>query len=124
MLLGLAAPPYYCLVSIQPIIVWSGILMTMEGSSGAPAPGRPGGGPITQDRAQDRAQGLDQRRTNIGHLVVSEVYYQADQAHGGKIEDQWIEIYNGSGASADIFSLDCPGYEHFSDDSDRNKYSR
>jgi len=32
-LLGLAAPPYYCLVSIQPIIVWSGILMTMEGSS-------------------------------------------------------------------------------------------
>src|SRR5438045_1399885 len=33
-LLGLAAPPYYCLVSIQPLIVWSGILMTMEGSSG------------------------------------------------------------------------------------------
>jgi hypothetical protein len=37
-LLGLAAPPYYCIVSKQPIIVWSGILMTMEGSSGAPAP--------------------------------------------------------------------------------------
>ena len=32
-LLGLAAPPYYCIVSKQPIIVWSGILMTMEGSS-------------------------------------------------------------------------------------------
>ncbi len=37
-LLGLAAPPYYCVVSRQPIIVWSGILMTMEGSSGAAAP--------------------------------------------------------------------------------------
>src|SRR3954466_13564666 len=43
-LLGLAAPPYYCLVSIQPIVVWSGILMTMEGSSGSAAPGSPGGG--------------------------------------------------------------------------------
>ena len=32
-LLGLAAPPYYCLVSIQPIIVYSGILITMMGSS-------------------------------------------------------------------------------------------
>ena len=32
-LLGLAAPPYYCLVSRQPTVVFSGILMTMEGSS-------------------------------------------------------------------------------------------
>jgi len=40
-LLGLAAPPYYCLVSIQPIIVFSGILMTMEGSSGGAAPAVP-----------------------------------------------------------------------------------
>lgn len=32
-LLGLAAPPYYCLVSPEPIIVWSGILITMMGSS-------------------------------------------------------------------------------------------
>lgn len=44
-LLGLAAPPYYCIVSKEPIIVWSGILMTMEGSSGAPAPAyQPGNG--------------------------------------------------------------------------------
>src|SRR3989344_2894100 len=31
--LGLAAPPYYCVVSIQPVIVWPGILITMMGSS-------------------------------------------------------------------------------------------
>lgn len=26
--------------------------------------------------------------------MVSEVYYQADASHGGKNEDEWIEIYN------------------------------
>lgn len=32
-LLGLASPPYYCVVSIVPVIVWSGIMITMMGSS-------------------------------------------------------------------------------------------
>jgi|SRR6185312_10897224 len=32
-LLGLASPPYYCLVSIQPIIVYTGTAITMMGSS-------------------------------------------------------------------------------------------
>ncbi|HUO50374.1 MAG TPA: hypothetical protein VMU25_02315 [Candidatus Paceibacterota bacterium] len=32
-LLGLAGAPYYCLVSIEPIIVWPGIAITMMGSS-------------------------------------------------------------------------------------------
>jgi hypothetical protein len=32
-LLGLASPPYYCLVSIVPIIVYTGIAITMMGSS-------------------------------------------------------------------------------------------
>ncbi|HTR18543.1 MAG TPA: hypothetical protein VMH91_01000 [Candidatus Paceibacterota bacterium] len=32
-LLGLAGPPYYCLVSIEPIIVFTGIAITMMGSS-------------------------------------------------------------------------------------------
>jgi hypothetical protein len=31
--LGLAGPPYYCVVSIDPVIVWPGILITMMGSS-------------------------------------------------------------------------------------------
>lgn len=32
-LLGLASPPYYCLVSIEPIIVYTGTAITMMGSS-------------------------------------------------------------------------------------------
>ncbi len=32
-LLGLAGIPYYCLVSVVPIIVWTGIDITMMGSS-------------------------------------------------------------------------------------------
>ncbi|KKW23990.1 MAG: hypothetical protein UY67_C0013G0001 [Candidatus Kaiserbacteria bacterium GW2011_GWA2_52_12] len=32
-LLGLAAPPYFCVVSIDPVIVYAGILITMMGSS-------------------------------------------------------------------------------------------
>lgn len=32
-LLGLAGIPYYCIVSIQPVIVWSGTYITMMGSS-------------------------------------------------------------------------------------------
>jgi len=32
-LLGLAGAPYYCIVSILPIIVWSGTAITMMGSS-------------------------------------------------------------------------------------------
>lgn len=32
-LLGLAGIPYYCIVSIQPVIVWSGSYITMMGSS-------------------------------------------------------------------------------------------
>lgn len=32
-MLGLAGIPYYCIVSIQPVIVWSGTYMTMVGTS-------------------------------------------------------------------------------------------
>lgn len=32
-LLGLSGAPYYCIVSILPIIVWSGIQITMLGTS-------------------------------------------------------------------------------------------
>jgi len=33
-LLGLASAPYYCVVSIEPVIVWAGIAIDMMGSSG------------------------------------------------------------------------------------------
>jgi hypothetical protein len=32
-LLGLAGAPYFCVVSIQPVIVWAGTYITMMGSS-------------------------------------------------------------------------------------------
>ena len=32
-LLGLAGAPYYCIISIQPVIVWPGTYITMMGSS-------------------------------------------------------------------------------------------
>jgi hypothetical protein len=32
-LLGLASVPYYCIISIQPVIVWPGTYITMMGSS-------------------------------------------------------------------------------------------
>ncbi len=32
-LLGLASAPYYCIISIQPVIVWPGIAITMLGTS-------------------------------------------------------------------------------------------
>lgn len=37
-LLGLAGAPYYCIVSVDPIIVWPGTYITMMGSSGPAAP--------------------------------------------------------------------------------------
>ena len=106
-LLGLAAPPYYCIVSKQPIIVWSGILMTMEGSSGAPAPayvpgqgasglggvsGLNGGGFGTNTTVQ----------ASITHVVISEIYAEPDTARGGTPAHEWIELFNPTASPVDI----------------------
>ncbi len=40
-LLGLAAPPYYCIYQISPLEIYTGIAITMMGSSGAAAPTPP-----------------------------------------------------------------------------------
>ena len=37
-LLGLAGAPYYCIYKLQPLTIYTGIAITMHGSSGAPAP--------------------------------------------------------------------------------------
>lgn len=107
-LLGLAAPPYYCIVSKQPIIVWSGILMTMEGSSGAPAPAyKPGsgagglgsvtginGGGFGTGAGGDGGNGFPGAGAPVSHILVSEVYPRADAAHGSDMSHSWIELFN------------------------------
>ncbi len=107
-LLGLAAPPYYCIVSKQPIIVWSGILMTMEGSSGAAAPaysprntsssalnGLMGSG------ATNGSSGANTTPTNAIRILVSEVYPYPDSNHGGS-GAHWIEFYNATLSEIDL----------------------
>lgn len=109
-LLGLAAPPYYCIVSKQPIIVWSGILMTMEGSSGAPAPAY-----SPSNTSSSALNGLNgtgvtsggssgsgsQSATNAIRILVSEVYPYPDASHGGT-GAHWIELYNATLSEIDL----------------------
>lgn len=104
-LLGLAAPPYYCIVSKQPIIVWSGILMTMEGSSGAPAPAySPGsrGGGLGSGGSGSGSGGSGGTNggtpSNAIRILVSEVYPYPDAAHGSS----WIEFYNATLSDIDL----------------------
>jgi hypothetical protein len=106
-LLGLAAPPYYCIVSKQPIIVWSGILMTMEGSSGAPAPayvpGQGAGGLGSVDGLNGGGFGPTiSTPAGITHVVVSEVYAEPDAAHGSTPAHEWIELFNPTASPVDI----------------------
>jgi hypothetical protein len=109
-LLGLASAPYYCVVSIEPVIVWPGTAIDMMGSSGggstygllhggtpttAAPPGTPYSPtmPVTQPSAPAQT---------IGHVVVSEVFYNVDAVHGKAPNNQWVELYNGSSAAVDI----------------------
>lgn len=114
-LLGLAAPPYYCIVSKQPIIVWSGILMTMEGSSGAPAPAySPGNGAnglggisgLTTNPSGGTGTGTGGTggtgASAVDHVLISEIYPLADGTHGGTITHQWIELFNPTAATATL----------------------
>lgn len=116
-LLGLASAPYYCLVSIQPIVVWSGTAISMMGSSGSTAPGAT----YLQNgqagfQAQSPTQQVNQllcsgasgggtncgRSSSGGDVVINEVFYRVDTAHGAEPDNQWIELYNGSSAAVDL----------------------
>lgn len=108
-LLGLAAPPYYCIVSKQPIIVWSGILMTMEASSGSPAPAyQPGQGASGLGGVSGLSGGGFGANTGttppagITHVVISEIYAEPDAAHGGASDHEWIELFNPTASPIDV----------------------
>lgn len=118
-LLGLAAPPYYCIVSKQPIIVWSGILMTMEGSSGTAAPayqaggGANGLGGISGLNGGGFGSGVGGTGTGgagsgagtgagVSHVMISEIYPRPDPSHGGDAAHGWIELYNPTTATTTL----------------------
>lgn len=113
-LLGLASAPYYCVVSIEPVIVWAGIAIDMMGSSGSAAPSinqllhgasptlsAPPASPAYMPPAAT-ANPLAVQPTTIGHVVVSEVYYSVNSAHGTRPQNQWVELFNGSPGYVDV----------------------
>ena len=113
-LLGLASAPYYCVVSIEPVIVWPGIAIDMMGSSGSAAPSinqlLRGTTPTTATPAATPAymppgtnsNPLSVQPTTIGHVVISEVYYSVNSAHGTRPLNQWVELFNGSPGYTDV----------------------
>lgn len=109
-LLGLAGAPYYCIYQIHPLTVYSAISISMMGSSGTAAPPAPSlsGGTTVRDSTPTSAGSGGSATpppassSTIGHIVISEVYYAVDAAHGTKPLNEWVEIYNGS---ASPFSL-------------------
>ena len=108
-LLGLAGAPYYCIYRISPLTVYTGISITMMGSSGPAAPaGPPTGGGSTMRPTPIAAltppspQGTPTPEPSVGKVLLSEVYYAVDSTHGTKPVNEWIEIYNGTSAAVQL----------------------
>ncbi len=110
-LLGLAGAPYYCIYSISPLVIYTGIAMTMLGSSGPAAPAAPptlgpGGpsnrGPMPTPTPPSPAPAPPSPPGLSGSILLSEVYYAVDTAYGTKPTNEWIEIYNGTQAAVNV----------------------
>lgn len=111
-LLGLASAPYFCVVSIEPVIVWAGTAIDMMGSSGSAAPTirqllssappTTAAPPPIKSFPPPPPPASSSPPTTIGHVVVSEVYVNVDSAHGTKPTNQWIELFNGSAGTVDV----------------------
>ncbi len=109
-LLGLAGAPYYCIYSISPLIIYTGIAMTMLGSSGPAAPAAPltqgpGGpsdrGPVTTPTSPSPTPTPTPPPLG-GSVLLSEIYYAVDIAHGTKPANEWIELYNGTPTAVNV----------------------
>lgn len=112
-ILGLAGAPYYCIYKISPLTIYTGIAITMMGSSGSAAPpAPPTRGPTLPPSSvpppapppgpTPPAPPTVPPPGTLGHLVFSEVYYAVDSTHGVKPRNEWIEIFNGTAAAVDI----------------------
>lgn len=109
-ILGLASPPYYCIYKISPLIIYTGVAITMMGSSGVAAPPAP---PMTSNEqlrtgalpsggSASGGASASAAAQRIGHVVISEVHYAPDSAHGSKPQNEWIEIYNGASSAMNL----------------------
>ena len=118
-LLGLAGAPYYCIYKISPLTIYTGIAITMMGSSGGGAGAAP---PTTGPSSPSRIPSPSSPISNpsavsnptppnpppipppgtLANLIISEVYYAVDLAHGAKPANEWIEIFNGTAATVNI----------------------
>ena len=117
-LLGLASAPYECLVSVEPIQVLAATAISMMGSSGPTAPAstyvsNSGGAGFTAQPSSSVYQTLLNSGANqgssgpgspnsFGHIFINEIFYNVDAAHGTKPQNEWIELYNGTGAYIDV----------------------
>lgn len=97
-LLGLAGAPYYCIYRISPLTIYTGIAMTMMGSSGGAAPpARPTTGPSSPSLPPGSPPPAPTPPpSGVGRVLISEVYYSVDVPHGNKPANEWIELYNGT----------------------------
>ncbi|MFZ2886976.1 MAG: lamin tail domain-containing protein [Minisyncoccia bacterium] len=113
-LLGLASAPYYCVYSILPVLVAPGIHIDMMGSSGAPAqislgtalrqgtpaPGLPPNPPPAVCPGSPGATNCG--GGGVGHVLISEVFAMVDTSHGSDPQNEWVEMYNGTGSTVNF----------------------
>ena len=109
-LLGLAGAPYFCIYQKEPLTVYTAISISMMGSSGTAAPSiplMPSPTPLPTPTPPPAPTPTptptpNPTPTTIGHIVVSEIYYAVDAAHGTKPLNEWVEIFNGSVSAVNL----------------------
>ena len=107
-LLGLAGAPYYCIYRISPLTIYTGVAMTMMGSSGSPAPPAPlqrGPSPLSPSlpgTPTSPGSPTPPGGSTAAKVLISEIYHYVDDAHGSKPGNEWVELYNGTQSTVDV----------------------
>jgi hypothetical protein len=120
-ILGLAGAPYYCIYKISPLTIYTGISISMMGSSGpgspsapptrnptlpgpAPSPGSPTPSPgsPTPSPTPTPTPTPTPPQGSTGKVLLSEIHHAVDAPHGTKPMGEWIEIYNDSSVAVNV----------------------